>query len=104
VVYVDNDPIVLAHARALLTSSPQGATAYIDADLRATGTILERAADVLDLGQPVAARTHAEVSRFFAGLNLVEPGVVQVHRWRPGAGDQDSARNLAIYAGVGRKP
>jgi hypothetical protein len=42
VVYVDNDPIVLAHARALLTSSPEGATAYIDADLRATGTILDR--------------------------------------------------------------
>jgi S-adenosyl methyltransferase len=167
VVYVDNDPIVLAHARALLTSSPQGATAYIDADLRATGTILERAADSLDFRQPVAvmllgilqgipdqekpgviiarlmeavppgsylaisqiasdvaadevaegvhrynqraaapvaARTHAEVSQFFAGVDLVEPGVVQVHRWRPGAGDQDSARNLAIYAGVGRKP
>jgi hypothetical protein len=166
VVYVDNDPIVLAHARALLTSSPEGATAYIDADLRATGTILERAAGVLDFGQPVAvmllgilqgipdqekpdaivarlmdavppgsyltisqiasdvaaeevaagvqryneqvaapvaARTHAEVSRFFAGLELVEPGIVQVHRWRP-AGDLDSGSDLAIYAGVGRKP
>ena len=54
VVYVDNDPIVLAHARALLTSSPEGATAYIDADLRDTGTILKRAADLLDFGQPVA--------------------------------------------------
>ena len=54
VVYVDNDPIVLSHAQALLTSSPEGATAYIDADLRATGTILERAASVLDFGQPVA--------------------------------------------------
>lgn len=167
VVYVDNDPIVLAHARALLTSSPEGMTAYIDADLRATGTILERAAGVLDFRQPVAvmllgilqgipdseepgaivarlmdpvppgsylaisqiasdvaadevaegvqryneqsavpvaARTHAEVCRFFAGLELVEPGVVQVHRWRAGTGDLGSARNLAIYAGVGRKP
>ena len=37
VVYVDNDPIVLSHARALLTSSPEGATAYIDADLRDHG-------------------------------------------------------------------
>jgi hypothetical protein len=46
VVYVDNDPIVLAHARVLLNSSPEGATAYIDADLRATGTILERAETV----------------------------------------------------------
>src|ERR1700685_3968793 len=42
VVYGDNDPIVLNHARALLTSSPEGATAYIDADLRDTGPILER--------------------------------------------------------------
>jgi trans-aconitate methyltransferase len=167
VVYVDNDPIVLAHARVLLASSPEGATAYIDADLRATGTILERAADVLDFGQPVAvmllgilqgihdqedpgaiiarimdavapgsylaisqiasdvaadevaegvqrynqqaavpvaARTHAEVCRFFAGLELVEPGVGQVHRWRPGTGNLGTGRNLAIYAGVGRKP
>ena len=167
VVYVDNDPIVLNHARALLTSSPEGATAYIDADLRATSAILEQAADVLDFRQPVAvlllgimqgipdtdqpgeiiarlmtavpsgsylaltqiagdvaadevaagvqrynqqaavpvaARTHAEVGRFFAGLDLVDPGVVQVHRWRAGAGDVGNGRNLAIYAGVGRKP
>jgi trans-aconitate methyltransferase len=167
VVYVDNDPIVLAHARALLTSSPEGATAYIDADLRDTGTILKRAADLLDFGQPVAvmllgilqgipdredpgaivarlmdavrpgsylaisqiasdvatdevaegvqryneqavvpvaARTHAEVTRFFAGLELVEPGVVQVHRWRPAPVDPGTDRDLAIYAGVGRKP
>jgi hypothetical protein len=167
VVYVDNDPIVLSHARALLTSSPEGATAYLDADLRATGTILERAAGVLDFGQPiavmllgilqgipgqeepgaiiarlmdavppgsylaisqiagdvateevaegvqrynqqaaapVAARTHAEVRQFFAGLDLVEPGVVQVHRWQAGAGDLGHDRELAIYAGVARKP
>ena len=167
VVYVDNDPIVLLHAKALLTSSPEGATAYIDADLRATDTIVERAAGILDFGQPVAvmllgilqgipdqdepgaiiarlvdavvpgsylalsqiasdvaadevaegvqryneeaavsvaARTHADVCRFFAGLELVEPGVVQVHRWRPGAQDLGSDRQLAIYAGVGRKP
>jgi S-adenosyl methyltransferase len=167
VVYVDNDPIVLNHARALLSSSAEGATAYIDADLRDTGPILERAADILDFGQPiavmllgilqgipdqeepgaiigrlmdavpsgsflaltqiagdvaadevakgvrryneqaaapVAARTHAEAGRFFAGLDLVEPGLVQVHRWRAGAGDAGNGRNLAIYAGVGRKP
>jgi hypothetical protein len=167
VVYVDNDPIVLSHARAMLTSSPEGATDFIDADLRATGTILKRAADVLDFGQPVAvmllgilqgipdqeepgaivarlvdavppgsylaisqiasdvatdevaegvqryneqaavpvaARTYAEVRCFFAGLDLIEPGVVQVHRWRAGAGDLGKGRDLAIYAGVGRKP
>jgi S-adenosyl methyltransferase len=167
VVYVDNDPIVLSHARALLTSSAEGATAYIDADLRATATILDRAAGVLDFGQPVAvmllgilqgipdqdepgviiarlmdavppgsylaisqiasdiaadevaagvqrynkqvaapvaARTHAEVCQFFAGLDLLEPGVVQVHQWRAEAGDLGNGRDLAIYAGVGRKP
>ena len=167
VVYVDNDPIVLSHAKALLTSSPEGATAYIDADLRDTATIVEQAGGILDFGQPVAvmllgilqgipdqdepgaivarlmdavapgsylaisqiagdvaadeveegvqryneqaavsvaARTHAEVCRFFAGLDLIEPGVVQVHRWRPGTEDLGSGRDLAIYAGLGRKP
>ena len=54
VVYVDNDPLVLAHARALLTSSPQGVTAYLDADLRDTDTILEQAAKTLDFNRPVA--------------------------------------------------
>jgi len=54
IVYVDNDPLVLAHARALLTSSPEGATAYLDADLRDTEKILEQAAGILDFGQPVA--------------------------------------------------
>ena len=48
VVYVDYDPIVLAHARALLTSHEAGATEYIDADLRDVGTILDRAAELLD--------------------------------------------------------
>ena len=54
VVYVDYDPIVLAHARALLTSSEAGATEYIDADLRDTDTILSRASRLLDFTQPVA--------------------------------------------------
>jgi len=54
VVYVHNDPVVLSHAWALLTSCPEGATAYIDAGLREVGTILERAVGVLDFGQPVA--------------------------------------------------
>jgi hypothetical protein len=52
----------------------------------------------------VAARTHTEVCGFFTSPDLVEPGVVQVHRWRPGATDLGSGRDLAIYAGVGRKP
>ncbi|WP_199545706.1 SAM-dependent methyltransferase [Streptomyces sp. N35] len=54
IVYVDNDPVVLAHARALLTSSPEGATHYIDADLRDPDLILERAGKLLDLERPVA--------------------------------------------------
>src|SRR3984957_6891733 len=54
VVYVDYDPIVLAHARALLTSHEAGATEYIDADLRDVGTILDRAAELLDFSRPVA--------------------------------------------------
>ena len=53
VVYVDNDPLVLAHARALLTSRPEGVTAYLDADLRDTDGILEEAADTLDFTRPV---------------------------------------------------
>jgi S-adenosyl methyltransferase len=54
IVYVDNDPIVLAHARALLTSTPEGATAYVDADARDTAKILKAAAEVLDFSQPIA--------------------------------------------------
>src|SRR6202012_4769899 len=54
VVYVDYDPIVLAHARALLTSGETGDTQYIDADLRDTATIPDRAAQFLDCPRPVA--------------------------------------------------
>jgi hypothetical protein len=56
VIYVDNDPIVLAHARALLTSSPEGKTGYIDADLRNVEAILnaKETRETLDLGQPIA--------------------------------------------------
>jgi S-adenosyl methyltransferase len=167
VVYVDNDPIVLLHARSLLTSLPEGATAYVEADLRDIGTILARAAAMLDFGRPVAvmllgvlhciadeddpaalvarlteamppgsylvishpasdvataqmatsmraynnqaavpltARSHAEVTRFFAGLDLIEPGVVQVHRWRAGTGAPGTGRDLPNYGGVARKP
>jgi hypothetical protein len=54
IVYVDNDPIVLVHARALLTSSPEGKTAYIDADLHDPEKILREAAQTLDFTQPIA--------------------------------------------------
>jgi O-methyltransferase involved in polyketide biosynthesis len=54
IVYVDNDPIVLVHARALLTSTPQGVTDYIDADLHEPDKILQAAARTLDFEQPIA--------------------------------------------------
>ncbi|GAA3388937.1 SAM-dependent methyltransferase [Cryptosporangium minutisporangium] len=54
VVYVDNDPIVLAHARALLVAAPPGTVDYIDADLRDVGRVLEAASGLLDFSQPVA--------------------------------------------------
>jgi hypothetical protein len=168
VVYVDNDPVVLAHARALLTSEPGGVTDYLDADLRDTHAILARAARTLDFSQPVAVmilgtmhliadeddpygvvtslvdatvpgsylavthvasdifpevsavatqqvnplmhekqhhRSHAEVERFFGGLNLVEPGLVKLPEWRPdgGPGTGDSS-TIMMWGGVGRKP
>jgi hypothetical protein len=65
VVYVDNDPIVLAHARALLTSDPRGATDYIDAGARDIGKILDAAARTLDFTQPVAV--------MFLGILLFVP-------------------------------
>ena len=167
IVYVDNDPIVLAHARALLSSNPEGKTAYIDADLREPGTILPAAAQTLEFGQPIAVmlvgvlhlipdlagpaviihrlmdamppgsylaitqpasdvrpevvarsaqaynahvvtqqtrRRRAEVTRFFAGLELVPPGVVQLDRWRPDLGDGDEGEDVAGWGGVARKP
>jgi S-adenosyl methyltransferase len=54
VVYVDNDPLVLAHARALLTSTPEGRTVYLDADMTEPDTVLRGATDILDLTRPVA--------------------------------------------------
>ncbi|MCX5054413.1 MULTISPECIES: SAM-dependent methyltransferase [unclassified Streptomyces] len=54
IVYVDNDPIVLAHARTLLTGTPEGVTDYVDADVHDPAAILERAAGILDFTQPVA--------------------------------------------------
>jgi O-methyltransferase involved in polyketide biosynthesis len=54
IVYVDNDPLVLAHARALLISTPEGRTAYLDEDLRNVDAILEQAAKTLDFSEPVA--------------------------------------------------
>jgi len=166
VVYVDNDPVVLTHARALLVSGDQGLTNYIDADLRDTERILDQAALTLDFSQPIAImlmailqhiddaedplaivgkligavppgsylaishpaadiereamalmaerlnrlmaekvtfRTRDQVARFFGGLELVEPGVVQLSKWRPRSG-AESAAAAALWGGVARKP
>jgi len=53
IVYVDNDPLVLVHARALLTSSPEGVTDYVQADVRDPDRILREAARTLDFAQPI---------------------------------------------------
>jgi len=167
IVYVDNDPLVLSHARALLSSSPEGVTAYLDADLRDTDRILELAADTLDFTQPVAimllailhyipdldeaqqivarlvsavpsgsyltishaasdispeemaemirrmnehlaegnhvGRPRDVVARFFADVDLVEPGVVKVTEWRP-ASAVEAEGPTSLWGGVGRKP
>jgi S-adenosyl methyltransferase len=166
VVYVDHDPIVLTHARALLTSAPEGVTDYLEADLREPGKILAEAAQTLDFSRPVAImliavlhlildrddpydlvgqlvdavvpgsyvvishaasdietgamismtnrlnelmaqqsvpRTHREVAAFFAGLDLVEPGLVRIPEWRP-ASVSDMAVRAQMWGAIGRKP
>jgi len=166
IVYVDNDPVVLAHARALLTSTPEGATDYIDADLRNAEQILAKAAETLDFSKPVAVmlmailqhlsdendpyevvgrivaavpsgsylalshpardihaaemaemakrlnqmmaekvtfRSQSEVAPFFAGLELLEPGMTNVPDWRPETAEEASSP-AALWAGVARKP
>ena len=164
IVYVDNDPLVLTQARALLTSTPEGVTDYIEADVRDPDAILAEAARTLDFDQPVGlmlmgvlglvgdydeARSvvrrlmaalpsgsylavydgtdadpdYAEAIRsynarsggvpynprspeliagYFDGLELVEPGVVPVTRWRPAPG-QDDVPPVSCSGGLARK-
>jgi hypothetical protein len=168
VVYVDNDPVVLAHARALLTSAHAGTVSYLDSDLRDPDTILEAAGQRLDFGAPVAImlvmilhlipdsddpwrivrrlvgavppgsylvvshpatdvgadvaaaiagrvnqrmlatpmtlRSHAEVNRFFDGLNVLPPGLVPQNRWLPNRPIPDEEPDVGCYGAVGRKP
>jgi len=68
IVYVDNDPLVLVHARALLTSAPQGSCDYVEADLRDTAAELAGAAQTLDFTRPVAVLLLA-VLHFLAGAD-----------------------------------
>jgi hypothetical protein len=166
VVYVDNDKVVLAHARALLTSSTPdtGPTDYIDADVRDVDTILGQAAETLDLTEPVAVsllgvlghvadlgeaisivarlmarapagsfliqadgvddggelhqgvenrngtgidhyhlRTVAEMSEYFRGLEILEPGIGSVSAWRPDLPLLASAELVLQYGAVARK-
>jgi hypothetical protein len=166
IVYVDNDPIVLTHARALLAGGPEGSIQYIDGDVRDVALITGAAARTLDFTRPTALlllgilhliqdaegphelvarlmdalpsgsylvishpasdihpgqaeaqrrynervstpqtlRTRAEVTRFFEGLDLVSPGLVYVHTWRPGPDDIVPPDGVSAHGGVARKP
>ncbi|GAA0459307.1 hypothetical protein Aca07nite_59020 [Actinoplanes capillaceus] len=167
IVYVDNDPLVLTHARALLTSTPQGATNYIEADVRDPRAILEAAAGTLDFTRPTAvvlsgiinfviddAEAHAvvtqfvdavpsgsyllishpttvvngpaveesmrqwnesgaapirtrgieEIRGFFAGLDLLDPGVVTCTAWRPDPQHPGITEVVSEFVAVGCKP
>ncbi|MEU9055715.1 SAM-dependent methyltransferase [Streptomyces sp. NPDC048384] len=166
IAYVDNDPVVLAHAGALLTSTPEGMTAFLDADLYYPEAVLEAAAATLDLSRPVAlmilntlghvadhdqacdlvrrllaglpsgshlvisdstatsegmiaaseaynasgavpyhVRSIGEIAAYFDGLDLVDPGIVQVPEWRPDTQGPTDPATAAVdaYCGVGRK-
>jgi O-methyltransferase involved in polyketide biosynthesis len=83
IVYVDNDPLVLSHARALLTSTPEGTTAYLDADLRDTDAILAEAADTLDFSQPVAIMLLA-ILHYIPDLDEAEQIVARLTSAVPG--------------------
>lgn len=87
VVYVDNDPIVLTLSQGLPASTPEGRTAYIDADF-------QHPEDILD--SPDLRET----------LDLIEPGIVQVHKWHPDAANGEGIRDedIAMYVAVARKP
>ncbi|GIE94960.1 SAM-dependent methyltransferase [Paractinoplanes rishiriensis] len=166
IVYMDNDPLVLVHARALLTSTPEGKTDYIEADLHDPETILRASKELLDFTQPVALtllgvlnfildfdearaivkrllaavpsgsylaiahasnevfpddaervrqfwnenakppivfRTAREISAFFEGTELLEPGVVSCSRWRPDGAALEMPAEVQQFCGVGRK-
>ena len=169
IVYVDNDPMVLIHARALLAGTREGSTHYVDADARDPSAILRDAAETLDFSKPAAVllliilhlipdedrpydivatlmeamapgsylvishaasdirpaeqaemtaqlnerisgppatmRDQAAVTRFFDGLELLKPGIVQPQRWRPGPGvPSNGSLQVTAWCGVARKP
>jgi hypothetical protein len=124
IVYVDNDPLVLVHARALLTSGPEGACAYIDADVRDTGKILAEAAGTLDFTEPVAVMMlgvlghvpdsgdpEGIVTRLMSGVAsgsylVINDGTNVLHSQSTGIPADDSARARAVarYAAAGGVP
>lgn len=164
VVYVDNDPVVLAHARALMVGTPEGRTDYIQADATRPEEILEAARRTLDFDRPIGLsviallnfvpganavtetlvralppgsylamtyltgdfdpegvaataavyrerglfcepRDKAGIATLFEGLELLEPGLVPIHRWRPPIEPPESMdKKIPGYAGVARKP
>jgi hypothetical protein len=165
IVYVDNDPLVLVHARALLTSSAEGRADYIDADVRDVDRIVEAAAPTLDFSRPIAVMmlgilgniadyqeareivrrlmaampsgsylvindgtkdakaqiaqaaadvraeagdpyrlsTPAQITAYFEGLQLVEPGVTRTAEWRPELDDFGN-EVLDVHCGIAKKP
>lgn len=170
IVYVDNDPIVLAHAHTLLQSTPEGAAGYVDADLRDPEAVLKGAERTLHVDQPIGVlliailhffnddddpygivtrlmeaapsgsyltvthlsqdiqpevmgklaevvesnptmdyqfsmRSHDEILRFFQGMELLDPGLVQVDQWRPdGPIERPPGVNPPFFGAVARKP
>jgi hypothetical protein len=173
IAYADNDPVVLSHARALMSSTPEGKTLYVDGDMREPDSILSDHAlsEVIEPSRPVGLlliavmhlirdldeaygycrqyvaalppgsflvlthltddlaperlrgvsesmrqrgmtlvpRGKTQIERFFDGLDLVEPGIQIVNRWRPDAGiargsDPGYDADVSIYGGVARKP
>jgi hypothetical protein len=167
IVYVDNDPMVMVHARALLTSSPEGKTRYLEEDLRNPEKILD-SLEILDLSRPVGLmlaavvhflpeqdtareivqtllgalpagsyltmtcattdfltpelkanwdeslrtgrsdvhpRTRPEFAEFFAGLELVDPGIVAIGEWRPdpAAEEHPTPVEASMFGAVARK-
>ena len=170
IVYADNDPLVLAHARALLTSSAEGSTDYTDADLYDPEGLLRIAKQKLDFSRPIAimlmgilghigdpednddrvaqsivsklkaelpsggylaiydssdidaglndalhkynesgavpyrVRERDQITRFFDGLELIDPGVVPIQQWRPDDSPFEAPQDMTNMGGVGSKP
>jgi hypothetical protein len=102
IVYVDDDPIVLTHARALLTSTPEGACQYIEADVREPAKILGKAAETLDFSQPVAVMILMTLQHAPDADNPGQTVATLLEAVSPGSclAVSDVARDLAADANV----